>query len=157
MKQDRFLFGILIFIGVLVVAALVLFLVRQEGRDYGPEDTPEGVVYNYVLAVQRGDYERAYSYIAEGENKPAYDYFLQNFYYSTPDAALEIQSSRVEEDEAWVSVVVHYVGGGPFETGWSSPDTARLVEQEGKWKLIYLPSPYWGWDWLQPTPEPVKP
>jgi len=157
MKQDRFLFGILIFIGVLVVAALALFLVRQEGRDYGPEDTPEGVVYNYVLAVQKGDFERAYGYLAEDGSIPSYEYFLQTMRYAQPDVALEILSARVDGEEAWVEVVLHYVGSGPFETGWSSPDTARLVKQDGDWKLTYLPSPYWGWDWYQVTVEPVKP
>ncbi len=51
MKQDRFLMGILIFIIVLVVAALVLFFVRNEKPIYGAEDKPEGVLYNYALAL----------------------------------------------------------------------------------------------------------
>jgi hypothetical protein len=156
MKQDRFLIGILIFIGVLVIVSLAMFFIRQESRDYGPEDTPEGVVYNYVLAIEKGEFERAYGYLAE-ENKPSYDSFMQNFYYVAEDAALEIQSSRIEQDQAWVSVVVHYTGTGPFDTGWSSPDTARLVKEGGRWKLIYMPSPYWGWNWYQSPVEPVSP
>ena len=49
MKQDKFLTGILIGVGALVVLALVLFFTRQDKRDYLPEDTPEGVAHNYVL------------------------------------------------------------------------------------------------------------
>lgn len=157
MRQDRFLLGILIFVGLLVVLSLALFFVRREVRNYRPGDSPADVVYNYALAIQKGDFERAYSYLAEGENKPTYNYFVQNFRFATIDAALEIRSVRVEGDEAWVSVALHYVGSGPFESGWSNPDTARLVKQQGGWKLTYLPPPYWGWDWFQPTPEPVRP
>ncbi|MCS7011697.1 MAG: hypothetical protein N2049_04515 [Anaerolineales bacterium] len=157
MKQDRFLIGILIFIGTLVIAALALFFVQKEIRDYRPGSEPADVVYNYALAIQKGDFERAYSYLADGKNKPSYEYFLQNFRYATLDAALEIQSTRVEGKEAWVDVMLHYAGSGPFDSGWSSPDAARLVRQQGEWKLLYVPAPYWGWDWFQPTPEPVGP
>ena len=55
MKNDRFLVGIISFIGLLMVLAVVLFFVRQEPQDYGPEDSPQGVVRNYVLALQGGD------------------------------------------------------------------------------------------------------
>src|SRR5512147_1868933 len=38
MKQDRFLTGILIFIGILVLAAVGLFFLRNKAPAYGPED-----------------------------------------------------------------------------------------------------------------------
>ena len=57
MKQDKFLTGILIGIGVLIVIALGLFFTRQDKRDYVADDKPEGVVYNYVLAVVNKDYQ----------------------------------------------------------------------------------------------------
>lgn len=157
MKQDRFLTGILVFIGLLVAAALTLFFLRQEGRDYGPEDSPEGIVYNYVLAVQNRDFERAYAYLAEDAHKPDYEYFLQPFQYAQMDAALEIGSTRVDGDRAWVEVILHYMGSSPFGSGWSNPDIARLVNQGGTWKLLYLPSPYWGWDWYDASYTPSKP
>jgi hypothetical protein len=157
MKQDRFLTGILLFIGLLVVAGLVLFFVRRDSRTYGPENTPDGVVYNYVLAIQNRDFERAYAALAEGEHKPDYTYFLQNFQYAQMDAALEIASTRIEGNNAWVEVLLHYMGTGPFETGWSNPDTARLEKQAGAWKLTYMASPYWGYDWYQQSLTPTKP
>lgn len=157
MKQDRFLIGILIFIGLLVAAALVLFFVRQDTRAYRPEDTPEGVIFNYVLAVQNRDFVRAYSYLAEGAHKPDYNYFLQNFQYAQMDSALEFQSTRVEGNKAWVELILHYMGSGPFDSGWSNSDTARLEKQGGTWKLVYLPTPYWGWDWYTDSYAPSKP
>jgi len=46
-----------------VAAALILFFVRNQQPAYGAEDTPEGVLYNYAVALQLHDYERAYGYL----------------------------------------------------------------------------------------------
>ena len=58
MKQDRFLTGILIGIGVLIVIALAVFFTRKDSQTYVSEDAPEGVVHNYVLAVLNKDYPK---------------------------------------------------------------------------------------------------
>ena len=80
MKQDKFLTGILIGIGVLIVIALALFFTRKDTKQYTTEDTPEGVVYNYVLAVFNRDYEKAYTYLADLKNKPTYEEFRKSFF-----------------------------------------------------------------------------
>ena len=160
MKQDRFLLGILIFIGVLVVAALVLFFVRNEKPAYGPEDTPEGVLYNYAMALQLHDYERAYGYLAEQNNKPIYDTFRLAFLtrqLDTSNSALQIGNAQMlPGGEAWVDITIENAGNGLLSSGWSSTDKARLIKQNGAWKITYLPNPFWGWDWYQVTPVPVK-
>ena len=56
MRQDRFLTGILIGIGVLVIAALAVFFIRRDGQSYVAENTPEGVVHNYVVSKLNKDY-----------------------------------------------------------------------------------------------------
>ncbi|HSL44070.1 MAG TPA: hypothetical protein VK897_11605, partial [Anaerolineales bacterium] len=70
MKQDRFLTGILVGIAILVVVALAVFFLRRDNQSYVSEDVPEGVVHNYVLAVINGDYQKAYGYLADLDNKP---------------------------------------------------------------------------------------
>jgi len=154
MKQDRFLIGILVFIGLLVITALVLFFVRQDIPQYGPEDTPEGVVRNYALAVHQRDFARAYGYLAELDDKPTYDSFVQAFLSNqldTSNNALQVgETQTLGGEEAWVTVTVLYGSSGPFSDRWSSSETARLVLQNGAWKITYLPYPYWGWDWYQP-------
>lgn len=161
MKQDRFLLGILIFIGLLVVAALVLFFVRNEKPAYGPEDTPSGVLYNYALALQLHDYERAYSYLAEKENQPTYQAFQQAFLtrqLDTSTTALQIGNVQMlENGDAWVNVTIQFPGNGLLNNGYSNADKGTLTRQNGAWKITYLPNPYWGWDWYQPTPMPGKP
>jgi hypothetical protein len=160
MKKDRFLMGILIFIGVLVVAAVALFFIRNEKPAYGPEDTPEGVLYNYAVAVQLHNYERAYSYLAEKDNKPTYNTFHQAFLTRQLDAsnsALQIGNVQMlENGEAWVNITIQHAGNGLLDNGWSNSDKGTLVRQNGAWKITYLPNPYWGWDWYQPTPGPIK-
>ena len=158
MKRDRFLIGILVFIGLLVIAALVLFFIRNEAPAYGPEDTPEGVIHNYAVALQKRDFERAYSYLAEKENKPTLEYFRQAFLTRQLDisnTALQVGKAQIgTDDEAMVDVTIMYAGG-PFSQGWSNTQTAMLTKQDGAWKIVSMPNPYWGWDWYQPTP--VKP
>ncbi|MCI0554887.1 MAG: hypothetical protein L0287_28390, partial [Anaerolineae bacterium] len=79
MKQDRFLTGILIGIGVLVIAALAVFFSRRDTQTYIADDNPEGVVHNYVVAVLEKDYHKAYGYLADLDNKPTLDDFRQAF------------------------------------------------------------------------------
>jgi hypothetical protein len=161
LKQDRFLLGILIFIGLLVIAALVLFFVRQDAQVYGSEDTPEGIIRNYALALQKQDFQRAYNYLADKDNKPTYEAFRRAFLTNQLDVssnALQVGNVQyVSSGEATVNISVLYAGGGPFAQSWSSTDMATLIQQGGAWKLTYLPSPFWAYDWYQPTPIPVKP
>src|SRR5215207_10559593 len=103
MKQDRFLTGILIGIGLLVVLALAVFFTRKDTQTYVSDDTPEGVVHNYVVAVLNKDYEKAYGYLADLENKPTYEEFRDAFIKGmvNPDnAALDIGPSEVNEETA---------------------------------------------------------
>jgi len=161
MKHDRFLLGILVFIALLVAAALTLFFTRQDMQTYGAEDTPEGVIRNYVLALQNRDFERAYGYLADKDNKPTLDTFRQAFLNRQLDisnAAIQIGSvEMIGSDQAMVEVTIVYASSDPFSTGWSSNETALLVEQDGAWRISSMPYPYWGWDWYQPTAAPVKP
>lgn len=161
MKQDRFLIGILVFIGILVVAALVLYFVRPGTLAYQPDDTPEGVVYNFALAIQNDDVERAYGYLADQEYKPTETAFRQailNNYLYTDGYALQVDETRIlDTDEAWVLVSIHYLSTGPFESGWTNQDHASLVRQNGEWKLNYMPSPYWSYDWYQLPYDPTMP
>ena len=161
MKQDRFLTVILAGILIVAVLSLVVFFSRQKQPSYQMDDTPPGVLHNYVTALYQRDYEKAYSYLAEMKNKPEYTQFRQAFLSKQVDPSnsdLQIESTEVNGDEALVSItVISTWGGGPFQNTNRSPDTAILIKQNGQWKISNLPYPYWGWDWYQPTPATVKP
>lgn len=156
MKQDRFLTGILIGIGVLIVVALALFFTRRQDVAYLNQDTPTAVVHDYALAVYQGDYQRAYEFLADQPNRPSYDYYRQTVITTNikqSGADLRLGEATVEGENAFVMVAVIYPSGDPFSRTYENWEQARLVRQEGAWKLEYMPYPYWGWDWYQPAPE----
>ena len=107
MKQDRFLLGILVGIGVLVIVALGLFFTRQDTQEYVSDDTPEGVVHNYSLAVYREDYEKAYGYLEDAKNKPTFSEFQTpffNHYVDPRNVGLEIGESKIAGEEGPLSL-----------------------------------------------------
>ncbi len=59
MRQDRFLQGILIFILMLVIDALVSYFGFQREQNYLPEISPENVSRSFVLALHDKDYLKA--------------------------------------------------------------------------------------------------
>jgi hypothetical protein len=163
MKQDRFLVGILIFIGVLIVAALALFFIRQDNQVYVAEDTPDNIVRNYALALQKQDFQRAYTYLADNPAKPIYEAFRRAFLTNQLNIstnALQVGSVQyISSIEATVNLTILYESYGPFAQGSSSTDVATLLQQGGVWKISYMPYPYWSFDWQVPqtTLVPVKP
>jgi len=151
MKQDRFLTGILIGIGVLIVIALFVFFTRKDTQTYIPEDVPEGVVHNYVLALLNKDYEKAYGYLADLENKPTFDEFRQAFLsreVNPDDSGVEIGESEISKDVATVEIWRIYSPNDPFSTGYRNYESAELLLQNGQWKLTSMPTYYlWSYNW----------
>jgi len=157
MKQDKFLTGILIGVGLLVVLALVLFFTRQDRRDYLADDTPENTAHNYVLALINKDYEKAYGYLADLKYKPTYEEFRQSFLNGmvNPDnIGLDIGKAVVNGDEAVVDLTIYYSYSDPFSSRTGSPDRALLVNQNGVWKVSTMPYNFWDWNWYQESYKP---
>ena len=163
MKQDRFLIGILAGITLLVVVALALFFTRRGASNYTADDTVQGVLHNYVLALQKQDYQKAYSYLAKKPDKPSYDTFRQallNGYVNPGQSGVEILDTTLNGDEAIVDLAVVYISNDPFSGGsYRSNGKALLIRQDGQWKIFEMPYNYWASDWYMPQPQsvPVKP
>lgn len=158
MRQDRFLVSILVGIVVLVVLALAVFFLRRGSLAYGPDDTPDGVVRNYIVALQKQDYERAYSYMADIQDKPTLARFTQPL--AGPQAqeiastSLEIFAVDLDASGNTAAVQVNMVRGttGLFTTNDSlGTQTADLVRQNGAWKIRNLPYPFWSYNWGIPV------
>ncbi|MDL1911980.1 hypothetical protein FBQ81_15020 [Chloroflexi bacterium CFX6] len=158
MKQDRFLTGILIGIGVLVAVALAVFFTRQDALTYVSDDAPEGVVHNYVLALINKNYERAYGYLADVEYKPTYEEFRRPFLngYANPgNAAVDIGVSEIDGDQASVEVTQIYNPGDLFSSGYRDVQRAILVRQSGAWKISFMPAyNFWDYSWYSEPPKP---
>ncbi len=151
MKEDRFLTGILIGITVLVIAAVGLFFLRREAQTYGPETDPAGVARNYILALQKQDYERAYGYLAELENKPTLAEFRRPFVdYQNQEVSgtvLDLAEVDSQAREATVSLTLIRGASGPFSTPNREVSLARLRQEGGAWKIVEMPYPFWSYDW----------
>jgi len=161
MKQDRFLLGILAGIAVLVLVALVVFFARPDNLEYGEETNPEGIARNYIVALHLRDYEKAYTYLAEGENKPTLEEFTQPFllnHVSPGNAGVEVLESQISGDGASVQLSVLYNPGDPFSGSYRNNEYASLVRQDGQWKIKEMPYTFWYYDWYQePYEEEKKP
>ena len=62
-KTDKFLIGIVIGIVLLIAVAFAVALKKPDAT-YKAEDTPEGIAFNYLFALQQREYERAYGYLS---------------------------------------------------------------------------------------------
>jgi len=158
MRQDRFLVGILVGIAVLVVLALAVFFLRRGSLSYGTDDTPDGVVRNYIVALQKQDYARAYSYLADIEQKPTLAGFTQPL--AGPQAqeiastSLEITAVNVDASGNSATIQVNMVRGttGLFTTNnVIDYQAVDLVRQNGAWKIRILPYPFWSFSWGVPV------
>ena len=157
MKQDRFLTGILIGIGLLVVVALAVFFTRKDTQTYVSDETPEGVVHNYVVAVLNKEYEKAYGYLADLENKPTYDEFHNSFLTGmvNPDSSgVDVGQSDITGDDATVDVTLVYNPTDPFSTGYRDTQRAILVLQNDAWKISSMPQyNFFDYNWYQEMPK----
>ena len=153
MKQDRFLTGILIGIGLLVVVALAVFFTRKDTQTYVSDETPEGVVHNYVVAVLNKEYEKAYSYLADLDNKPTYEEFRDSFLkgmVNPNNSGVDVGQSDITGDDATVEVTLVYNPSDPFSTGYRDTQRAILVKQNGIWKISSMPQyNFWDYNWYQ--------
>lgn len=154
MKQDKFLIGILAGIVLLVIVAVVVVLSRTPGSEaYRTDNSPEAVVHNYFLAVQRKDYEKAHSYLSDDlKNKPNLDQFIIDMSRSSDFQEFSLKIGEVFSGDQHTQVTVSltsFSGGNIFESGrYTTQDVALLrADAAGNWKLIQFPYPYWGWAW----------
>ena len=155
MKQDKFLMGIIIGIIALVAIALVVFFTRQNiTQEYQAEDQPTGVVFNYILALHKGDYDKAYGYLSDADGKPTMAKFRQGILINKPQMEMnpvDVTGETVDGNSATVMVATTYSGGGVFNEGSRNTENASLEKEAGKWKLISMPYTYWSYDWYQPV------
>ena len=164
MAKDRFLLIILLTIVALAGLSVALFFVRQGSQDYASDDTPQNVVRNYVLALEKKDFARAYAYLRQGAGKPDFERFRQDFIgrgLDISNVAIQIGETQPSGKDVIVSVVVIRSGGGPFGDVYRESNSALLVlDESGAWLIASMPYPYWGWDWYNPQllkPAPAIP
>jgi hypothetical protein len=143
---DKFLAAIVAGIVLLVVVVFLVVLLRPE-PEYRAEDTPEGVVHNYLLALQKGDYERALGNLPSSvlHEPNDVDEFIEDmgdcswrFRDLDRDTSLIVLSAKVRGDRAEVQIkqTVFY-SGDLFNSDLSESEfEMTLKQQNGGWKLV---------------------
>ena len=142
----------------LVVVAFAVALNKPE-TTYQPEDTPEGVAFNYLFALEQKDYERAYSYLSPkipGYPKNAEDFADDIEDYSWNFRNLEDGSSSLEiisvdtiGKRVDVEIQVNnFYQNGLFDSGQysNSFEITLYQDQDGQWKISEADG-YWVWCW----------
>jgi hypothetical protein len=157
-RADKILVGIVVGALLLVASALAVALLRPKPT-LGPEDTPQGVVYNYLLALQQGDYMRAHGYISP--TIPGYPRTVQILEQSIQDnpyrfpldnasIGLDVVSTRVVGDRAFVQVELSsFRRGSLFDSGQHIRTFEMELERDptrNTWVLVNGEQ-YWAYCW----------
>lgn len=150
-STDKFLIGIVGGIVLIVVAAIAVVLLRPK-PEYRPENTPEDIVHNYLLALKKGDYERAYNYLSPKlkdypEDTEAFTDDIDDHsgaFSLDENTSLNVQSSRITGERSTVKVLeTAFYGGGLFDSGQHDYTfDMKLRLEDGIWKLVDGDS-YW--------------
>jgi hypothetical protein len=145
-SSNRWLFAFGIAIGVLVIVAVVLVLTitGEEAVTLLPEDTPEGTVQRYFLAIEAEDYEKAYSYLSpsaieEGKPHNSYEDWSQTLLMRQRTSAWKatLGESSVTDDRATVAVTIDvFKPDTPFENPVHSRHYTFQLKKEGNsWSI----------------------
>lgn len=153
-NSDKFLLAIVAGIILIVVIAFIVVIRRPEPQ-FQVDNTPEGVVHDYLLALQLGDYESAYGHLSSEVVYPA---DIDEFYDSLREAPWEftvsdnysqvIESSEPISDQS-VAVKVReiYTTNSLFAgDDYSDTFSMRVENDGGEWKLV-SGERYWSSCW----------
>lgn len=143
-KSDRLLYLIVAAVILLVIFALFIVARRPAPRPLA-EDTAEGVVHNYLLALQEADYARAYGYLSPeiaypGDVDEFYDSLRQQPWEFTvsDNYSLVIEDSRPIGENSVAVIVRQIYNNNALFGGSSYAETfsMRAEKRGGEWKLV---------------------
>jgi hypothetical protein len=135
-------------IGALVIVAIVLVLtLPAKEAPLLPEDTPEGTVQRYLLALEAEDYATAWSYLSPpASEKLTYEDWMRSAVSSgeKPGLKATLGKSAITGSTATVDVVVDvFRPSGPFDNPVSTNHFSFVLTKQGtSWKIT---SPTYVW------------
>ena len=153
--SNKFLFGLVIGIILLVIVTFSVVMLRPEPT-YQDDSTAAGAAHNYLLALQEGDFERAYTYLPADFKYPtdaedmANDARQNSWLFETGgDHTLAVDSVNQKSDnEAVVTIrkTIFYNDGLLGSHEESQTFTMQLINEEGEWKVSQADL-YWSNCW----------
>ena len=140
-------------IGILVIATVSLVLLTKESEVVTlPEDSPQGVVQRYLIAIQENDYQNAYNYLSfdPSQEIKSYDDWLR----------MMIGRPQISNQTAWKATLGEITQNGDSATVEVAIDTFRpggsfvdplysqqiffqLSKIDGKWLITSPTYIYW--------------
>ncbi len=143
-KSDERVFWGLVALAVLLVAAAFFVAFRAYRTiNYETADTPRAAFRNFVLAVNRGDYGKAYSLLGDTTCKPSFRDFREMLGGYLTFTDVEIRQVKVNGDKAELKVYLETSWGGPNlfleRSGPGVVGTVELVRTPAGWKITKLP------------------
>ena len=148
--DDRIFWALVGFAFALMAAALVFGALNVRRLHYETADTPEAALHNFVLAVNRGDYKRAYSLLADVPCKPPYDAFRNALGAPFTITDVEIRRKTVQDGRATLAVDVDI----EWQQSSLFMESAVPETQQGTVELVHTRQ---GWrlkSWLPGFPLP---
>lgn len=124
----------------LVLLAVSAFLSSTREEKTYSSSTPEGIVQLYLKAIIEGKNDIAAQYFAANSECDASDIDRA---YIAETLRVNLISSSIEADAAYVKIDANTSSGGPFEDGYNESHTYRLVKENGAWRLTGIPWPLW--------------
>ena len=159
--SSRWLAGIALTVLALVIISVTLALVNRHEPALSPEDTPEGTVQRYLIALQEDDANRAYDYLSS-DLREYCDYAHFQDSKDTRGSGNErivLIDSEIRDEQAIVRIEVTNTNlSPPFDINEYSYPVQYVLKQEGNvWRFSEPPWPL-GWcpDWdrkLLPIPS----
>ena len=127
---------------MLAVAGVVVALVTTRGEaDLLPEDSPEGVVQRFLLALEDKEYREAYGYLSAGTTNGCTleDFARQASYQEVRDSHMTLEDTQRFDDTAVVTArVTVFDPDIPFGASEYSYDrTFDLTLEDGQWRLAW--------------------
>lgn len=147
--MDKNLKYFLASLAVLVLLAAGVFAVRNQQASYLTDNTPQAVVHNYLLAVQRQDAAMLHSLLLPSAQTPSVADVaaaLAAGDVSLGGSSVQVLDSHLLGDQAVVTLRF-WQSGGLLDSGYSYDEPARLQQVDGRWYVVQMPYPLWSWNW----------
>ena len=151
MDSRRWLIIFAVIIGVLAITAVSLVLLTKGDQiTLFPDDTPQGTVQRYLIAMQEQDYREAYDYLSfDPSRKRSYSEWSPTFSGISRMTQATWKATLVETtqngDSASVEVSIDkFRPEGPF-SGMTRNQliTFQLAKIEGRWIITSPTYTYW--------------
>lgn len=151
--SDKWLLGIVVGAILLVAAAIAVTVLRPK-PSYRSDAAPAGVAFNYLLALKKKDYPRAYSYLSP--TLPGYpanvdkftDAIADNYNFDFEHVALDTGDTEQRGNRTIVKVKkTTFSSDGLYGSQQYTSSFDVVLRHEGNaWKIIHADE-YWAWAW----------